>query len=243
MLQPLNMQEDKIHILSTGDIPSFTNPSSRIILSIRSFQEIQFLRSPGVEERIAELINQSYFAIFTSANAVKAVGALLEDKVNKESRNPRWNCFCVGEKTKENLLKLMPYCKVLATADLAAELSREIIEARPSPLIFFSGNLRREELPVQLKTNNIGFEEIVVYKTVYTPIALKQHYDGILFFSPGAVNAYFAANKPDPETVLFAIGPTTESALHKQTKNKVLTTDRPDKAALAKMALQYFEAY
>ena len=241
------MPGDKIHILSTGNIPAFTNPSSEIILDIFSFQEIKFRETPGLRQQVFELAQKPCFVIFTSSNAVKSVAALLDNRkdsrVRVNTQSPRWNCFCVGDKTKEALLKSLPDCTVLATADLAGELSKKIIAVNPSPLIFFSGNLRREELPLQLTGSDINFEELVVYETIYSAIPLKQHYHGILFFSPGAVNAYFEANKPDPGTVLFAIGPTTESALHKQTKNKVLTTERPDKAALANMALQYFEAY
>ena len=235
-----NMQGDKIHILSTGDIPAHSNPfseNSRIVLDIFSFQKIILKNSLTLRQRVNELVRLPYFAIFTSANAVRAVIGLLNDN------SPEWNCYCVGEKSEELIRKSMPHCIVLATADLAGDLAKELVAARPSPLVFFSGNLRREELPSQLDKNNIPFEELVVYETIYTATPMKQHYQGILFFSPGAVNAYFEANNPDPDTVLFAIGPTTESALHEKTTNKVLTTDRPDKAALAKMALQYFEAY
>ena len=234
------MQGDKIHILSTGDIPAYNNPfteNSRIVLDVFSFQKINLKKSLNLRQRVNELARLPYFAIFTSANAVRAVTGLLDDN------SPEWKCFCVGEKSKALITQSMPYCRVLATADLAGDLGKELVAARPSPLVFFSGNLRREELPSQLTDNNIPFEELVVYETIYTATPMKQHYQGILFFSPGAVNAYFEANKPDPNTVLFAIGPTTESALHEKTNNKVLTTDRPDKAALAKMALQYFEAY
>jgi uroporphyrinogen-III synthase len=234
------MQGDKIHILSTGDIPAFSNPfseNSRIVLDVFSFQKINLKESLSLRQRVNELARLPYFAIFTSANAVRSVAGLLNDNL------PEWKCFCVGEKSKKLIVQSMPDCSVLATADLANDLSKELVATRPSPLVFFSGNLRREELPLQLNKNNIPFEELVVYETIYTAVPIKQHYLGILFFSPGAVNAYFEANKPHPNTVLFAIGPTTESALHEKTNNKVLTTDRPDKAALVKLALEYFEAY
>lgn len=229
------MRGDKIHILSTGEIPSFRTDLSTVVFDILPFQEIVFNNDTLVAERVNELTLQDCFAIFTSSNAVRAVSQLVG------GGSPSWKCFCVGEKTAENLRLAFSQVEILAIADTASVLAKEIIAVRPSPLVFFSGNLRREELPAHLETHGLPLEELQVYSTTYMAPVLSRRYDGIMFFSPGAVNAYFETNQPDSNTVMFAIGPTTEIALREKTTNRILTTDRPDKAALAKTALHYFE--
>jgi uroporphyrinogen-III synthase len=157
--------------------------------------------------------------IFTSQNAAQSV--LLHPK---SSALKAKNVFCVGIKTKalleENGFNVDVY------VDYASDLAEIItlIYSKES-FTFFSGNLRKETLPKALKAAKVSFNEIQVYETTLTPQKIKTPVDGILFFSPSAVESYLAENKIKNE-ICFCIGNTTAEALEKITKN-IIVADQP----------------
>ena len=157
--------------------------------------------------------------IFTSQNAAQSV--LLHPKLEELKTK---NVFCVGIKTKalleENGFNVDVY------VDYASDLA-EIITLIYSneSFTFFSGNLRKETLPKALKAAKVNFNEIQVYETTLTPQKIKTAVDGILFFSPSAVESYLAANKIKNE-ICFCIGETTASSLDTITRN-IIVADQP----------------
>ena len=180
--------------------------------------DFDFPSSGGVSEGRGGLkINDNL--IFTSQNAAQSV--LLHPKV-EELKSKK--VFCVGIKTKalleENGFNVDVY------VDYASDLA-EIITLIYSneSYTFFSGNLRKETLPKALKSANIKYNEIQVYETTLAPQKIKTAVDGILFFSPSAVESYLKDNKIKNE-ICFCIGNTTAEALEKTTKNIVIA-DQP----------------
>jgi len=157
--------------------------------------------------------------IFTSQNAAHSV--LLHPK---SSALKTKNVFCVGIKTKalleENGFNVDVY------VDYASDLAEIItlIYANES-FTFFSGNLRKETLPKALKAAKVNFNEIQVYETTLTPQKIKTPVDGILFFSPSAVESYLKENKIKNE-ICFCIGETTANSLEKITRN-IIVADQP----------------
>jgi uroporphyrinogen-III synthase len=157
--------------------------------------------------------------IFTSQNAAQSI--LLHPKSQKIKTK---NVFCVGIKTKalleENGFNVDVY------VDYASDLA-EIITLIYSneSFTFFSGNLRKETLPKALKAAKVNFNEIQVYETTLTPHKIKTPVDGILFFSPSAVESFLKENKIKTE-ICFCIGETTASSLEKITRN-IIVADQP----------------
>lgn len=157
--------------------------------------------------------------IFTSQNAAQSV--LLHPKV-EELKSKK--VFCVGMKTKalleENGFNVEVYL------DYASDLAEIItlIYAKES-YTFFSGNLRKETLPKALKAAKVNFNEIQVYETTLTPQKIKTAVDGILFFSPSAIESYLKENKIKNE-ICFCIGETTAETLEKTTRN-IIVADQP----------------
>jgi uroporphyrinogen-III synthase len=157
--------------------------------------------------------------IFTSQNAAQSV--LLHPKCEELKKK---NVFCVGIKTKalleENNFNVDVY------VDYASDLA-EIITLIYSneSFTFFSGNLRKETLPKALKAAKVNFNEIQVYETTLTPQKIKTPVDGILFFSPSAVESYLKDNKIKNE-ICFCIGETTASSLETITIN-IIVADQP----------------
>lgn len=165
-----------------------------------------------------ENINQNL--IFTSQNAVLSL-----------LQNPDWEAlkskpvFCVGLKTQE-LLTSKGF-NVIAFTGYAADLA-EIISLIYSKetYTFFNGNLRRDILPNTLKENEIIFNEIEVYETSLTSKKITTKNDGILFFSPSAVESYLKLNKIKDETC-FCIGESTSEALENKNITNIIIAERP----------------
>lgn len=180
--------------------------------------DFDFPSSGGVSEGRGGLkINDNL--IFTSQNAAQSV--LLHPKCSVLKSK---NVFCVGLKTKalleENGFNVDVY------VDYASDLA-EIITLIYSneSFTFFSGNLRKETLPKALKAAKVNFNEIQVYETTLTPQKIKNSVDGILFFSPSAVESFLKDNKIKNE-ICFCIGNTTAEALGKTTRN-IIVADQP----------------
>jgi uroporphyrinogen-III synthase len=132
--------------------------------------------------------------------------------------------FCVGVKSKTILTDAG--FEVIAYADYASDLAEIIglIYANAS-YTFFSGNLRKETLPLALKEAGIEFNEIEVYETKLNPHKITTTVDAILFFSPSGVASYLKDNIIKKE-LCFCIGETTAEALEKVTK-KIIVAPQP----------------
>jgi len=61
-----------------------------------------------------------------------------------------------------------------------------------------------------------------------------------MFFSPSAVESFFAANTLPHSTILFAIGNTTARSIEQYSTNKVIISDRPGKEALLDKVISHF---
>jgi uroporphyrinogen-III synthase len=149
--------------------------------------------------------------------------------------------FCVGVKTKE-LLELNGF-KVDVYMDYASELA-EIITLiyHKENYTFLTGNLRLETLPKALKSAGITFNEIEVYQTKLAPfkISREEKFDGILFFSPSAVESYLTNNKIKNE-ICFCIGKTTASALETNKIKKIVIAEKPTIEDVIVEVLEYYK--
>lgn len=153
--------------------------------------------------------------IITSKNAARAI---IDRKLNIEK------CFCVGEKTAEEL-KQHDYF-IAETASYAEDLANKISEKYSNDnFISFCGNLRREDLPQILKKNKIGLTEVEVYQTHLNPINFSGKFNGVMFYSPSGVRSFIQANEPQFEWA-FCIGNTTAKEAGKYT-NKIITATKP----------------
>lgn len=204
----------KIHILST----KILSPIQKQELIKADFEvtEADFIKTENKKIDLKE-VNDNL--IFTSQNAVNSVfqHADLEKLKSK-------NVFCVGLKTKIVLSEAG--FNVVAYTGYASDLAEIITLIYSSEsFTFFSGNLRRETLPVALKEAGVKFNEIKVYETTLTPHKMKTKTDAILFFSPSGVESYLKENTIKNENC-FCIGETTASALDKITKN-IIVADQP----------------
>jgi uroporphyrinogen-III synthase len=171
--------------------------------------------------------------IFTSQNAVQSI--LQHPKCDELKTK---NVFSVGIKTKdlltENGFNVVAYTGY--ASDLAEIIS--LIYSKES-YTFFSGNLRRDVLPNSLKENGITFNEIEVYETNITSKKVTNKLDGILFFSPSAVESYLKLNTIKEE-ICFCIGETTAEALETKKVKNIIIADKPSVEKVLYEVIEYY---
>lgn len=220
--------EKSIRIVSTKKL----QPNQKQFLLNADFRliEADFIQ---IEFQHFHLISTFDYLIFTSQNAVLSVlknenNSFLKDKF----------CFCVGIKTK-HLLEENGF-KVEKSFEYAEDLVVFLVENHfDKEFTFFSGNLRKDTIPTAFQKNNIIFEEIEVYKTVLTPHKIDNQFDGILFFSPSAVQSYLKENNISNE-VCFCIGTTTAAEIKKDIKNIVIA-NQPTVENVIIQCINYFK--
>lgn len=141
------------------------------------------------------------------------------------------NCFAVGNKTTALLEK--NGIKVVKTAQNGEELARFIAKNHKNEsFTYFCGKQRREELPDILKNASISYEEVNVYETHLNKQIFNRTFDGVLFYSPSAVQAYVAKN--NTKTIAFCIGETTAVTAKKYFKNVVVSNATTIESTIAK---------
>lgn len=194
----------------------------------------------AVEERIFELGRKKINAVFTSEVAVRSVFERLEEK-------PDWNIYCLSGKTRATLLKFIPDAGICGMGSNSTVLA-DFIKENPAPLreyptVFFCGDRRMPTLPAAFEQIDTALEELVCYKTSCCPSRIRGDIDGFLFFSPSAVECYFAHNQEiSQNAVLFAIGQTTAKSIAAHCTNKVIVAPEPSERALLNEVKIYFEA-
>ncbi len=190
--------------------------------------------SPEMIQQVRSLATQEITAIFTSTNAVDAVTKHLPIK-------PNWAIYCMGGITKESVYNFFGKPAVVATAKNATALTEKIIENKPStPIVFFCGDQRLDDLPETLRFHQMPVEEVIVYNTLETPQQIEKNYQGIIFFSPSAVHSFFSINTVPTNVVLFSIGKTTTATIQTYCSNKVITSEWPGKEQMIELVVQYY---
>jgi uroporphyrinogen-III synthase len=225
------MKRQPIYLLATGTLPErlVEEAAGRGVV----LDAVEFIRTEFREEmaEMEKLVAQSLAVVFTSVNAVNAVRRWLKGSL------PDWRIYCISGATCGAVVSLFGEKAVAGKAGSAAGLA-EVIPDRE--IVFFCGDQRREELPAFLRQAGSSVVEEVVYRTVLTPHKVERRYDGIAFFSPSAVESFFSINAVGMETALFAIGPTTATAIGAWCTNRVITGGEPDKERLVRLMTEHF---
>jgi uroporphyrinogen-III synthase len=231
------MKDRQVHILSTRLLDhSLIEKAAEhsIIIEAVPFIKTEPIKTEDIRNQILAIARMKKVVIFSSANAVESVAGCL-------TTEPEWMMYCVGKQTAKLAQKNFPKSTVVAAADNALQLSHKILSDAVHNVTFICGNLRRDDLPDELKKNKVAVEEIIVYNTELTPRKCISPYEGIIFFSPTAVQSFFSMNSVAPETVLFAIGNTTSTAIEQYASNKVITTEQPGKEQLIDLVIRHFQ--
>ena len=232
------MQSKNTTILSTRPLSAAAieqAAAGNITIETIAFIQTEPVNEADIKAAIKDLSAMPVTAVFTSMNAVEAVAAQLQNEA------PSWKIFTLGTATTSIAREKFTRSHISGGGENASALADRIIgEGDVKSVIFFCGEQRRDELPGKLQQHNIQVEEITVYKTMTLPHRLSKTYDGIMFFSPSAVESFFSINTAPPSTILFAIGDTTAAAIEQYAPNKVITGERPGKDALVDKVISYY---
>ncbi len=232
--------ENRIQILSTRPIQQSLIKDARdngIDIDELTFIATHPIQSELVDKEIDNALKQTATIVFTSMNAVEVVGQQIKE------HQPNWKIYCIGTTTQQLVAEFFGQNAIAGTANDAASLAQLIIKDQPKEkLIFFCGDQRRDELPELLKKHSVESKEVIVYKTNAIHHLIQKKYDGILFFSPSAVESFFSNNQLSENTVLFAIGNTTAKELKKHSNNKIVISNEPGKQNLTKTMIDFFKS-
>jgi len=222
--------DSNIRILSTKKLQ--TNQKQFLLNAGFGLIEADFIQIEFQKFTLTETFQN---LIFTSQNAVLSVLNQHESDFLKDQ-----NCFCVGIKTKKLLENRG--CKVIECFDYAEELVDCLLKNYTNEkFTFFSGNLRKDTLPQAFIKNNIVFQEIHVYLTVLKSHKIQNQVQGILFFSPSAVQSYLKNHKISNE-ICFCIGKTTSLELENITNN-IIIANQPSIENVIIKCIKYYNKH
>jgi uroporphyrinogen-III synthase len=199
------------------------------------FIRVEPVVSDEIKKALEELSGRQLHIVFTSNNGVQAVAEIIKNKPDG------WQFFSMEGVTSRSVTEHFGEGSLIATAHTGEGLADKILASGDvHEVIFFCGDLRRDELPERLKTRGVNVKEMIVYHTIATPLALEKEYDAIVFFSPSAVYSYVSQNKIQSHAVCFAIGKTTANTIKTIVPNEVMIAQPPQKERVVEMLLEYY---
>jgi uroporphyrinogen-III synthase len=208
-------------------------------LTEHNFITIEPITTTEKKEEIIKVFTSHTFKhiIFTSSNAVEVIRKYRSQIDWTKSTD--LNMYSIRGKTSESL---MAYFRpeTIETAKNSNELGERVIKRGIKEVVYFCGDKRRDELPLLLHKHGVSVKEIVVYQTMTTPIKCEEIYNGILFFSPSAVESFFSVNDLPSTTVCLAIGNTTAQEIKNICNNKVIVSATASEERILKTAKSFF---
>lgn len=155
--------------------------------------------------------------ILTSRNAVDHFFRLaMESKVEIPTD---MKYFCISEQTANYLQKyiVIRKRKIFTGQRTASDLIEVLKKHKNEKYIFPCSNIRKDDIPNFLETNDYTYSEAVIYRTVPSDLSdlAEVNYDVIAFFSPSGISSLFQ-NFPEfkqNKTRIAAFGPTTAKAV------------------------------
>jgi uroporphyrinogen-III synthase len=132
---------------------------------------------------------------------------------------------------------------VKATAPSASALADEILkEVAVTEVTHISSNVRRDELSDKLAAAGVHVHEIATYRTEFTPMVIATAYDGIIFFSPSAIDSFLSRNSLEP-VPCFCIGATTGNHARQKGYQNIYLAEAPSEDFLLKTIIEYYLKY
>ncbi|MFC5270738.1 uroporphyrinogen-III synthase [Adhaeribacter terreus] len=155
--------------------------------------------------------------IFTSRNAVDHFFRICQEA--KVEMPAEMKYFCISEQTAYYLQKyiVLRKRKLFTGEKTASDLFEIIKKHKNEKFLYPCSNIRKNDIPDFMASNNLNFTEAVIYKTVASDLSdlAEVKYDCIAFFSPSGISSLFI-NFPDfvqNNTRIAAFGPTTAQAV------------------------------
>jgi len=203
-------------------------------LDVRLFNSIvfDFITITPLPYDKPKVLSSSSHWIVSSKNTLNI---LLNDFSLSQLKNISF--YCVGDKTSklitDNNLNL------ITSAPSSMLLAQKIVEDYSTTnFTFICGEMRRNELEGILKDRKIRLNEFNIYSTTLFPREITPPLDGILFFSPSAIQSYVLKNSIARET-LFCIGNTTATEAKKHSTNIIIAENQTFESVIESVKNHY----
>lgn len=220
-------------------------------VTVKPAISIEFSQNWMAVQNAIDRANTSIF-VFTSQNGVKAIEQFKQAGINVPDDVP---VYAVGSKTKKALtnigfihVKMPQQQNGVGLAHLIIDDILNSPKLKNAEVIHFCGDKRRDELRHYLMESEIRIKDLVVYRTTLNQMNLSDRhaFDGILFYSPSAVQAFrqsggFRENTDKDLPELFAIGPTTAEELSIESGQHVHISPEPDTEVFLRLATRVLE--
>ena len=187
-----------------------------IRVDFREFIEVQPVPFKDFRREKINIIEYTAI-IFTSRNAVDHFFRICQEA--KLEMPAEMKYFCISEQTANYLQKyiVLRKRKLFVGERTAADLFDVIKKHKGEKFLYPCSDIRKDDLPVFMRANNLKFSEAVIYRTVASDLSdlSDVKYDCIAFFSPSGISSLFI-NFPDfvqDGTRIAAFGPTTAKAV------------------------------
>lgn len=202
-------------------------------ITIEPAIEIEYRNDWFALETVFKTIKQPILA-FTSQHGVEAFKQFKDTGAPVPTDAP---VYAVGDKTAE-ALKEQGLTAIVPEQHNGSGLARIIADdflenkhPKDATVLHFCGDMRRDEFRQFLTDSKIKVRDMVVYKTILKSMNIPDKvFDGILFYSPSAVQAFRESggfvNSALPE--LFAIGSTTAEELSIESGKHVHISPKAD---------------
>ncbi len=235
------MRHDRLNIFVTRLLTDQQREYARVL-------GLEAITAPALEFQFPDCWDKALTAIdehpgadwvFTSANGVKALAQMINSGLRV---HPETRLFAVGAKTRAALREL-GLDAIIPSIQYGKHLGELIVnEGKTTSIIYFRGNLSRDEMTSILVQGNIEVIELEVYKTIIQPVSLPAEVPvhAVLFYSPSAVRGFKKGHGFDRKLpALFAIGHTTADALRQETDQNITVANEPDTELLLRTVADY----
>jgi len=190
------------------------------------FIKIRFNRIPPKVVK-----NEIENVIITSKNGVES---LLNSFVKQELQFKK--IYCVGRRTKKLIEQNIG--TVSHSEKNAEKLAEYLLKnIKGQEVTYFCSDLRLDILPTVLTENGIIVNEIEAYKTMYSPVNVREKFSGVLFYSPSTIESYLQDNSTDK--IAFCIGESTAKEARKNFKNVQVANLPTVESVLELVSLHY----
>jgi uroporphyrinogen-III synthase len=206
--------------------------SKGIFIDDKDLLQIDLLDTPTLAQQIA---NNTLPLVFTSQYAVQAVHQLIQKHALTMATK---QAYCIAGKT-ETLAREAGF-ELLDTANDANHLAQQLALAQSTKhLLHLSANIRLDGWKTFLQTHQIEVDTLEVYHKNVHPRQLQAD-DGVLFFSPSQVDAFWSFNSLEPTTPAFCIGQTTATHVAGLYHKNIQIASQANEQALLNTVYNYF---
>jgi uroporphyrinogen-III synthase len=173
--------------------------------------------------------------VLTSQMGFRAfVEIIVQNGLNKSN----FSVFCTSQTTYQSVLSAG--LSIKGVAHNAELLANEILKNRMiTSVTFIAGNRRRDELPQVLRQHGVAVHEVMAYRTDLTPITIAEAFEGIVFFSPSAIDSFLLLNRIT-RISCFCIGQTTARYAQQKGFESALVAENPTEEAMVSLLNHHF---